>query len=525
MPEDDPSSRQTGEGRADRLRGRKLLLAALLACTFLTALDVLVVGTAMPTIVSQLGGMSLYTWVFSSYLLSSTVTVPLYGKLADIYGRKPIFAFGTIVFLLGSALCGVAEDMTQLVAFRVIQGLGAGAVFPVTLTIVGDVFSLEERARIIGFFSATWGIAGIVGPVVGGFITDYLSWRLIFFVNLPVGAVALAMLWPTFRERVQRRERRIDYLGAVTLTLGLTALMVALLEAGETLPRLSVTAIALFGASAVLLAIFGWHERRAAEPIIPPALLTRRLILVAGLCVFLNGVMNAGTGTFVPVFAQGVLGGTATLAGAVLIPTSFTWTAGSIIGGRVLLRIGYRSTVSLGAFTIALGALQLATVAETSPIWVVLVAVGMIGLGMGFSMSSLTIAVQNAVPWNQRGVVTSTNQFFRSIGQAIGVAALGAVFNNAMGAGLAGTGHDLAITNAVLDPIARGALDPSLVASVRTVLDGSIQAVFVILVATAVVNVLVATQLPGGSAKEHAWESRPHPGGPGATPSDARTGA
>jgi EmrB/QacA subfamily drug resistance transporter len=525
VPEDGPGARRAEDRSADTLRGRRLLLAALLACTFLTALDVLVVGTAMPTIVSQLGGMSLYTWVFSSYLLSSTVTVPVYGKLADTYGRKPVFAFGTIVFLLGSALCGVAQDMTQLVAFRIIQGLGAGAVFPVTLTIVGDVFSLEERARIVGFFSATWGIAGIVGPVVGGFITDYLNWRLIFLVNLPVGAVALAMLWSTFRERVRRREHQIDYLGAATLTIGLTALMLALLEAGETLPGLSATAIALFGASAALLAFFGWHERRAAEPIIPPALLTRRLILVAGLCVFLNGVMNAGTGTFVPVFAQGVLGGTATLAGAVLIPTSFTWTAGSIIGGRVLLRIGYRSTVLLGALMIALGALQFATVGETSPIWVVLAAVGVIGLGMGFSMSSLTIAVQNAVPWNQRGVVTSTNQFFRSIGQAIGVAALGAVFNLSMGTGLAGTGHDLGIANAVLDPIARGALDPTLVASVRTILDGSIQAVFVILVATAVVNVLVATQLPGGSAKEHAWQPHPRPGGPGATPSDARTGA
>jgi multidrug resistance protein len=269
--------------------GRKLLLAALIACTFLTALDVFVVGTAMPTIVAQLGGVSLYTWVFSSYLLASTVTVPVYGKLSDVYGRKPIFTLGTLVFLLGSVLCGFSQDMAQLIACRAIQGLGAGAVFPVTLTIVADEFSLEERARIIGFFSATWGVAGIVGPLVGGFLTDYWHWRWIFFLNLPVGVVALAMLWWRLRERVERRSHQIDYLGAAVLMVALTALMLGLLEASGTLPRLSAGAIGLFLGGGALLALFAWHETRAPEPIVPLGLLGRRLILVTSLGVFLAG--------------------------------------------------------------------------------------------------------------------------------------------------------------------------------------------------------------------------------------------
>ena len=488
---------------------RTLLLAALIACTFLTALDVFVVGTAMPTVVAQLGGVALYAWVFSSYLLASTVTMPIYGKLADMYGRKPVFTAGTLVFLVGSALCGLAQDMAQLIAFRIVQGIGAGAVFPVTLTIVGDQFSLEQRARVVGLFSATWGVAGIVGPLVGGLITDLLSWRWIFLLNVPVGAVALAMLWSQLREQVARRPHRIDYLGAVLLTGALTALMVGLLEAGETLPRLSLQVLALFGGALALLALFGWHARRAAEPILPLGLLARRLILVAGLGVFLGGVINSAIGIFVPVFAQGVLGGTATMAGAMLIPTSFTWPLGSVLGGRLMLRLGYRGAVLLGACVIAAGSALLATLNQASSVVSALIAVGVIGLGMGLSMSNLTIAVHNAVPWEQRGVVTSTNQFFRSIGQAIGVAVLGAVFNVRMAAQLRAAGQDLELANVVLDPLARRALDPALLQAIRGSLDGSIQSVFGIALLVAITGILVAAALPGGSAARHAWDPGP----------------
>ena len=484
---------------------RALLLAALIACTFLTALDVFVVGTAMPTIVAQLGGVALYAWVFSSYLLASTVTMPIYGKLADTYGRKPIFTAGTLVFLVGSALCGLAQDMTQLILFRIVQGLGAGAVFPVTLTIVGDQFSLEQRARIVGLFSATWGVAGIVGPLVGGLIADHLSWRWIFLLNLPVGAVALVMLWTQLREQVARRRRRIDYSGALLLTGGLTALMVGLLEAGSTLPTLSPTALVLFATALVLLALSGWHARRVPEPVLPLELLGRRLILVASLGVFLGGVVNSAVGIFVPVFAQGVLGGTATMAGAMLIPTSFTWPLGSVIGGRLMMRLGYRGAVLLGACVITAGAGLLVTLRHDSLVATALTAVGVIGLGMGLSMANLTIAVQNAVPWEQRGLVTSVNQFFRSIGQAIGVAMLGAVFSVRMIGQLRAEGQDVALANVVLDPIARQALDPTLLAALRDSLDGATQAVFGITLLVAVVGIVVATQFPGGSATDHQW--------------------
>lgn len=484
-----------------------MLLVALVACTFLTALDVFVVGTAMPTIVAQMGGVALYAWVFSSYLLASTVTMPIYGRLADIYGRKPVFTAGTLLFLFGSALCGLAQDMPQLIAFRVVQGLGAGAVFPVTLTIVGDQFSLEKRARIVGLFSATWGVAGIAGPLVGGLITDHLSWRWIFLVNVPVGAVALAMLWSQLKERVARRHRRIDWIGALILTGGLTALMVALLHAGTTLPNVSPALVGLFIAALALLALAGWHAHRVPDPILPLDLLGRRLILVASLGVFLGGAVNSAIGIFVPVFAQGVLGGTATMAGAVLIPTSFSWPLGSILGGRLMLRLGYRRAVLLGMSVIAAGSSLLVALDQRSSFWTVLAAVGVIGLGMGLSMANLTIAVQNAVPWEQRGVATSINQFFRSIGQAIGVAMLGAVFSVRMFGEPRAGGQDPELANIVLDPIARQALDPAVLATIRDSLDGAVQSVFAITLLIALAGIAVASQLPGGSAAEHQWKA------------------
>jgi EmrB/QacA subfamily drug resistance transporter len=483
----------------------RLLLVALLACTFLTALDILVVATAMPTIVAQLGGVALYSWVFSSYLLASTVTVPVYGKLADIYGRKPIFTLGTSVFLLGSVLCGLSQDMTQLVASRAVQGIGAGAVFPVTLTIVGDQYPLEQRARITALFSATWGVAGIIGPLIGGFLTDYWSWRWIFFLNLPVGAVALAMLWWLLHERIERRPHQIDYLGAALLTVALTALMIGLLDAGTTFPAVSFLALGLFGTAALLLGLFYRQERTAPEPILPLELLGRRLILVAGLCVMLCGVVNSGVATFVPVFAQGVLGGTATMAGAVLMPTSFTWTAGTFISGRLLLRFGYRPIALLGGSVLAAGAGLLVLLDGTSPLWAVLAAVGVAGFGMGLTVTNLTIVSQSSVPWGQRGVVTSIGQFFRSIGQMLGVTSLGAVFTLGMNRQLADVGEDIGIANVILDPLASRALDPSVLLNVRDVLDNSLEAVFVVVALAAAVNVVLTAQLPRGSAADLAW--------------------
>jgi EmrB/QacA subfamily drug resistance transporter len=505
VPNSSPTNRSPGD-RTGGLRGRALLLAALIACTFLTALDVLVVATAMPTIVAQLGGMSLYAWVFSAFLLAGTVTVPVFGKLSDIYGRKPIFTLGTVIFLVGSALCGMAQDMTQLIIFRAIQGLGAGAVFPITLTIVGDVFSLEERAKIVGLFSAAWGVAGISGPLIGGFLTDNFSWRWIFLLNLPVGVVALAMLWWTFKERVQRREHTIDYLGALLLMASLTALMVGLLDLGSTLPNVTGQTVAFFVAALLLLALFRWHERRAPEPILPLELLGRRLILVAGINAFGSGFINSGVVTFVPVFVQGVLGGTATLAGAVLMPTAITWPTGSVLAGRLVLRLSYRPTTVLGTLVICGGAAILTTLDETSPLWVLLAAVGLVGLGMGLSMAMLTVAVQNSVPWEQRGVATSSNHFFRSIGQAIGVTVFGAVFNLRMSGQLGAAGQDLSITNLVLDPIARAAIDSGVLESIRGILDSSIHTVFLLLLIATVANVFVASRLPGGTAKELEWK-------------------
>src|SRR5690606_34349187 len=252
-----------------RQTNRRVVVVAVMLGTFLAALDTSIVGTAMPTVIGQLGGMSLYSWVFSAYLLTSTTTVPLYGRLADLYGRKPLFIAAAGIFLLGSMLCGAAQSMPQLVAFRALQGLGAGGIIPVTLTIVGDLFDVEERARMQGLFSAVWGTSAVAGPTVGGFIVDYVDWRWVFYINLPFGIAATILFWLFLNEQVERKRHAIDYAGTVSLTLGVTALLVALLEVGEGRAWTDPIVVGSLALAVVLLVFFVRTEQRAAEPILP----------------------------------------------------------------------------------------------------------------------------------------------------------------------------------------------------------------------------------------------------------------
>lgn len=449
-------------------RAQVAIVAGVLAATFLAALDATVVGTAMPTIVGQLGGLALYPWVFSAYLLTSTTTIPLYGRLADLYGRKRVLLVSMGLFLAGSMLCGLAQSMLQLVIFRALQGLGAGGIIPVTLTILGDLFPIEQRARLQGLTSAVWGASAVAGPAVGGFLTDTLSWRWVFYVNLPFGLAALALLGLAFPERVVRRPHRIDYAGALTLTLGLALVLLGLLdlEGGGEQRRLLALGSLVLGAA--LLGAFWWIEQRAAEPVVPLSLLRQRLIGVVVLGSVLIGAGMFGTTSYLPLFVQGVLGGTAMTAGGVIMPFAVAWSVASTLAGRVILRFSFRSSVLVGMAAMLAAALLLQAVPRSAGLAFPVTVAGLFGVGMGFSATAFIIAVQNAVGWEERGIATALVGFARSIGGAVGVAALGAILS----AGLATRTEALGNvpTNALLEPALRATLAQDTLVALRVAL-------------------------------------------------------
>jgi EmrB/QacA subfamily drug resistance transporter len=399
---------------------RPLTTVALALSLFMAALEMTVVSTAMPTVVSDLGGIQHYAWVFTAYMLASTITGPIFGKLADLYGRKPILLFGIGLFLAGSVASGLSPSMEWLIAFRTIQGLGAGAMQPVTLTVVGDIYSLEERARVQGIFSGVWGLSGLLGPLAGGFIVRWLSWHWIFYINVPVGLATAALIVTCFHENVQKQRRTLDIAGAVLLALGVVALLLGAQGQGNRWVPLTL--------AAVLLAAFVLVERKVKEPVIPPSIFTIRAIVIASVASALFSAAMFGATTYVPLFVQGVLGRSPTEAGGMITPMLVGWPVCSLIAGRLLVRVGFRPLIVGG-----LGAAGVSTVAMALllkpgvPLLLPGLAMGVFGMGLGFAATALLIAVQTSVGWEMRGVATASNMFFRSVGGAVGVGAMGGV--------------------------------------------------------------------------------------------------
>ena len=395
---------------------------------FIAALEATVVGTAMPTVIATLGGLNHYSWVFSAYLVTSTVTVPVWGKLSDLYGRRLLYQIGIGVFLLGTLLSGFSDSMTQLIIFRAIQGLGAGALIPLGMTIIGDIYTLEERAKMQAYFSGVWGISSVIGPVIGGFITDQLSWRWVFFINLPIGVVAALIMGFALKEPKVHAKPKIDYAGATLLMAAISLLILAMVEGGGSLAELfAFHNLLLFGVSIVLLGLFAWVEKRAADPIIPFELFNNRIVSVAVAAGFLAGVAMFGAISFIPLFAQGALGATATEAGSLLTPLMLSWISMSIIGGRILLKTGFRPITIVGFAILTIGFIFLASFQRETPRFWLYFDLVLIGMGLGLTMLTLLIAVQQAVERTKLGVVTSLNQFSRAIGGAFGVAIMGVV--------------------------------------------------------------------------------------------------
>ncbi|MBI2217992.1 MAG: MFS transporter [Candidatus Rokubacteria bacterium] len=411
-------------------------LAGVMMTIFLAAMESTVVATAMPNAVGSLGGIEIYSWVGSGFLLTATVMMPLWGRLSDLYGRRPIYVIGVIVFLLGSALSGAAQTMGQLIGFRMIQGLGAGSLMTIGMTIVGELYGLERRARMQGYLSGVWGIASLLGPLIGGLLTDHVSWRWVFYINLPFGVIAIALVVSALREdRSSRRRAAIDYAGIALFTTGVSALLLAL-EATRTQPSGGPAVVGAGAVAFAALAGFVGVERRAAEPIVPLRLFTNRMVLAASATGFLAGMAMFGAIQFVPLFLQAVGGMTATGAGIVLIPFVLGWVVMSIVSARLVLRVGYRGLVVAGMACLVGGFVLLSrwSPSLTLPAAMRDALVG--GVGMGLTMVPMLIAVQSAVERSELGTATSMTQFFRTIGGAIGISLMGAVMGRRLASGL-----------------------------------------------------------------------------------------
>ena len=405
------------------------VLGAIMLTTALIALDSTVVATAVPSVVRDVGGFSQFPWLFSAFLLTQAVTIPIYGKLADVVGRKPMITFGVLVFVAGSLLCGVAWSMPTLIAARAIQGVGAGAILPIGMTIIGDLYSVEERARVQGYLAAVWGTSSVVGPLTGGLFSEYVSWRWIFFINLPLGAIALVALTRRFTESVTHREHTIDYAGAALLTTGCSLLILGLLEGGTAWSWGSPTSYAVLGVAVACLVAFLLVERTAAEPVLPLWVFRRRVLVSANLVSLGVGALLIGLSSYIPAYVQGVLGTGAVEAGLILGALTMGWPIAAGFSGRVYMRIGFRDTALIGVTFAITGSVLTALLAEHAPVWQVALTMFLTGLGMGLCNSPVIVAIQSVVGWDRRGVVTGTNMFCRSMGSALGAAIFGAIAN------------------------------------------------------------------------------------------------
>ncbi len=469
---------------------RRLVLAACLMATFMAAVESTIIATAMPTIVADLGGFSLFSWVFAVYLLTQAVAIPVYGRLADIYGRKKVFYGGAGLFLVGSTLCGFAHGMVALILFRALQGFGAGGVQPIATTILGDIYTPTERAHVQGLVSSVFGVAAVLGPSLGAFLVEQVGWQLVFWVNLPIGVAAIAMVAAFLEETVEHRQHRIDYLGSLLLMIGVGALMLVLVQGGS-LPR--ETTVILGAVAIAVLAILAVHENSTPEPMLPLELWRNRIILVGSLGGAVIAAVMIGISAFLPTYVQGAMGRSATAGGLVLGMMSVTWAIASFYGGRLMVRTTYRLTAILGTLALIVGsAVLIALTPEHGVIWA---GVGslVIGIGMGLCNTTFIVSIQAAVPWQQRGAATSSCMFLRFVGQAIGAAGFGAVLNLTM---LRDAPDAVGMVDRLLDPAQRSGLAAAELARLIDVVALALHNTYLLAGMLSVVALALALMLP-----------------------------
>jgi len=471
---------------------RGLVLMAALMAIFMPAVESSIVATALPTIIGDLGGFDLFSWVFAVPLLTTAVTIPLYGRLADLYGRKRVFFVGTVIFLIGTTLCGFARSMVVLILFRALQGVGAGAIQLIALTIIGDIYTPSERARIQGFSSAVWGFAAVVGPALSAFLVEYVHWSVVFWVNIPVGILSIAMFALFLEERVERREHRIDYLGGALLVVGIGALMLALVEAMKFDGRMIAALVALgIGALAWLL----FHETRTAEPILPLGLWRRRVVTLANLGSFGAVATNMAVSVLLPTYVQGVMGRSPGVAGFVVGTASVSWMFASFAAGRLMIRTSYRLTAAIGGVSLMAGcAVLLIMEPSASVLWP---ATGsfLIGIGMGFCNTTFIVSIQGAVEWHERGAATGSQMFMRMIAMALGAALFGAIVNFGVHQRLPGAADAV---NQLLHAAARQSLGAAEIAQLAQAVALSAHAAFLVAALIAVLTLVVSLGFPSG---------------------------
>jgi EmrB/QacA subfamily drug resistance transporter len=416
----------------------RLIFAALLLVLLLASLDQTIVSTALSTIVGDLGGIQHLSWVVTAYLLASTVVTPLYGKLGDLYGRKLVLQTAIVLFLIGSALCGLSQNMTELIAFRGLQGLGGGGLMVTTVATVGDLVPPRDRGRYQGLFGGVFGISTVIGPLIGGFFVDHLSWRWIFYINLPIGGLALAVIAVAFHARPDRQHRSIDYLGAALLAGGLSSIVLFTSLGGTTYDWGATQMLVLAALGVVLLVLFVLVERRAAEPILPLALFENRTFVVTSAIGFIIGVALFGSVTYLPLYLQIVRGHSPTESGLLLTPLMVGVLLTSITSGYIISRTGrYRPFPIVGTAVAAIAVFLLSRLAVSTPGWLAALYMLVLGLGLGMVMQVLVLAAQNAVPYELLGVATSGSTLFRQVGGSIGVSIFGAIFANRLARELA----------------------------------------------------------------------------------------
>jgi EmrB/QacA subfamily drug resistance transporter len=407
------------------------VLVALLIATFLTAIEGTIVSTAMPKIVEDLGGSHLFTWVISVYLLTTVISTPIFGKLADLYGRKMMFTIGVLIFLVGSTLSGFSQTMEQLVIFRLIQGIGAGALTTIPFTIIGDIFTFEERAKVQGWISSVWGISGIIGPLAGGFIVDTISWHWIFFMNLPFGLISLVLLWFSLQEIIEKKKQTIDYIGIITFSVSMTAFLFALTVLKEQ-KQFTGSILTLFAIALIGVGLFFWIEAKSKEPMLPLSLFRIRLITIANIAGFLLGFILVTITFYIPLWVQGVTNLNATYSGIAMLPMSITWPLGGMLSGKWLAKTSIGRIVLIGIAIIAIGCIGLVffNVNTTVP-WMMFIT-AILGFGFGLVLTTFTVVVQSSVDWKMRGAAMGAHNLMKNLGQSIGIAISGLLLSDTL---------------------------------------------------------------------------------------------
>ncbi|EGL16804.1 MULTISPECIES: MDR family MFS transporter [Paenibacillus] len=474
------------------------VLLAIMVVTFLSSIEGTIVSTAIPRIVGDLGGLDLMSWVISIYLLTTAVSTPIFGKLSDLYGRKKIFMIGTGLFLIGSTLCGIAQSMEMMIFFRAVQGIGAGAILPVTMIIVGDIYSFEERAKIQGWISGIWGLSGILGPLAGGLMVDYVSWRWIFYFNIPFGIISMLLISAYLHENLEKTKRPIDYPGIVTFTVSMTALIYALLSGGVQYAWGSPVILGLLVVSVVFLFIFIAVEKRSPEPMLPLDLFKDRLLTLINSSGFILSAILVAVTIYLPLWVQSVNGGGATGSGFALIPLSICWTVGAALAGRGFVRLGVRSAVLIGVGGITAGSVALALMTSATPGWALEVYTALFGIGFGFAFTAYTITMQSAVGWKLRGAAMSSHTFIRTLGQTLGIAVFGMLYNTSLHTYQQAHpdqvgGIDL---NKALDAHGRSAFSPETMAGIRELFAFSLSRIFWSLLVLAAIGIVLTLLLP-----------------------------